>query len=63
MARCSAFRKGLQIQFWSCFRFLWFKVQWLTGAEPCFDVTRPAKFSACDGDGQGKQGEQGKGKE
>jgi hypothetical protein len=35
----------------------------LTGAEPCFDVTRAAKCAACDGNGKGKQGHKGKGKE
>jgi hypothetical protein len=40
-----------------------FKVQRLTGAEPCFDVTRAAKRAACNGNGKAQQGHQGKGKE
>jgi hypothetical protein len=40
-----------------------FKVQRFTCTESCFDVTRAAKGSACDGDGNAKQGKQGKGKE
>jgi hypothetical protein len=48
---------------WIMFRFLWLKVHGFTGAEPCFDVTRPAKFPACDSNGNAKQGKQGEAKE
>jgi hypothetical protein len=40
-----------------------FKVQRLTCADSHFDVTRAAEGSACDGNGNAKQGKQGKGKE
>jgi hypothetical protein len=40
-----------------------FKVQRFGGSHAHFEVTRPAEGSACDGDGKGKQGKQGKGKE
>ena len=45
------------------FRLHGSKVQRLTCTDSHFDVTRPAEFPACDGDGKAKQGEQGKGKE
>jgi hypothetical protein len=40
-----------------------FKVQRLTCTHSHFKVTRPAECTACDGDGKGKQGHKGKGKE
>jgi hypothetical protein len=40
-----------------------FNVQRLTGADSHLEVTRPAKGSACDGNGKAKQGKQGEEKE
>jgi DnaJ-class molecular chaperone len=40
-----------------------FKVQRFGGSHAHFDVTRPAKCPACDGDGNAKQGHKGNGKE
>jgi hypothetical protein len=40
-----------------------FKVHGFTCADAHFDITRPAKYAACDGDGKAQQGKQGKGKE
>ena len=50
---------------WQCKRIfdLFLEGEGLTGAEPCFDVTRAAKCAARNGDGKAKQGKQGKGKE
>jgi hypothetical protein len=38
-------------------------VQGLTGADSHLEVTRPAECAACDGNGNAKQGNKGKGKE
>jgi hypothetical protein len=40
-----------------------FKVYGFTCTDSHFDVRRPAKRAACDGNGKGKQGHKGKGKE
>ena len=40
-----------------------FNVQRFTGADSHFNVTRPAKFPACDGNGKAKANDKGKGKE
>jgi hypothetical protein len=50
---------------WQCKRFfqLFSAVERLTGAHAHFQVTRAAKGSACDGDGNAKANDKGKGKE
>jgi hypothetical protein len=45
------------------FAFHGSKVQRFTCTHAHFDVRRPAKCTACDGDGKGKQCHKGKGKE
>jgi len=51
--------------YWQCKRIfeLFLELHWLTCTDSHFDVRRPAKCAACDGNGQAKQGKQGKGKE
>jgi hypothetical protein len=50
---------------WQCKRIfdLFLAGEGLTCTDSRFDVTRPAKRAACDGDGKAQQGKQGNGKE